>query len=265
MDWSSWLALVGVSIAAGLALFGVVAGYYHVRYYRLRRGEPEAWKCQPKRFLRPAMERQAALLSASALTLGGVVSGTLIFGLMNGLPSPIYYDVGDYGWAWTLGSTALLFVLVDGIAYYVHRFLHTRAMYRRFHRWHHRYVATSPWVVTAVHPVELLMLQGATFLPLFLIPFHYVSIIAVFVYVLVFNVVDHSGVDLRSRLPWQPPSRFHDDHHVYVHVNFGQHLMLWDRLHGTLRRADRRYGEHVFGGKGESTEEAGGASGAVHY
>ena len=37
----------------------------------------------------------------------------------------------------------------------------------------------------------------------------------------------------------------------HQHVNFGQHLMLWDRLYGTLRRVDRKYGEHVYGGKGE--------------
>lgn len=34
-------------------------------------------------------------------------------------------------------------------------------------------------------------------------------------------------------------------------MNFGQHLMIFDRLHGTLRREGRRYGADVFGGKGE--------------
>ena len=55
---------------------------------------------------------------------------------------------------------------------------------------------------------------------------------------------------VRSRLPWQGPSMFHDDHHVHFHCNFGQCFVLWDRLHGTLRRAGRRYGVDVFGGKG---------------
>jgi len=39
--------------------------------------------------------------------------------------------------------------------------------------------------------------------------------------------------DLSQHLPWQV-------------------FMLWDRLHGTLRRRGRRYGEGVFGGKGEA-------------
>ena len=66
------------------------------------------------------------------------------------------------------------------------------------------------------------------------------------------------GVKLRSIWPWQASTSYHDDHHAHFHVNFGQHLMLWDRLHGTLRRADRRYGEDVFGGEGEGGSGNGG-------
>ncbi len=43
----------------------------------------------------------------------------------------------------------------------------------------------------------------------------------------------------------------HDDHHAHFHVNFSQHLMLWDRLHGTLRRPDRSDGAAVLGGQGQ--------------
>jgi Delta7-sterol 5-desaturase len=259
----AWARTVGLSVLGGLVIFWVVAGYYHVRYYVLRRREPERWKCQPGRFLRAEQQRQAMRLSSMNLTLGGIVSGTFIHALDNGLRTPLYFDVADRGWLYTLASTPLLFVLVDGLAYYAHRALHTRALFRRVHHWHHRYVATSPFVVTAMHPIEFLTFQAVTFVPLFVIPFHYVSAIVVFVYILVFNIVDHSGVTLRSVLPWQGPSKFHDDHHAHFHCNFGQCLMLWDRLHGTLRRAGRRYGADVFGGKGAPGE--GGAGDFVRY
>lgn len=244
------LQCVAAAVGVGLLIFHGVAASYHWRYYVRRRGEAAAWKCQPKRWLRPEQQRRAALSSSLNLALGGVVSGVLIYALARGWQTPIYYDVDDHGWAYTLASTALLFVLNDAGAYYVHRLFHTRPLFRRFHRHHHQFVATTPYVTTAVHPVELLAQQAASFLPLFFIPCHAASVAAVLVYILVFNIIDHSGVRLTSALPWQGPSTFHDEHHTQFHCNFGQHLMIWDRLHGTLRRADRRYGVDVFGGKG---------------
>ena len=263
--WVEWFLLMAVSAVAAVVILFVVGGYYHYRYYTLRRHEPETWKCQPKRFLSAAKQREAAVRSSLNLALGGCVSGTMIFFLKRGLKLPIYFEVSDYGWTWTVLGTAVLFVMVDGMAYYVHRMFHLKPLYRRFHRYHHKFTAPSPWVVTALHPVELLVLQAATFLPFFIIPFHYVSIIAVFIYILVFNIIDHSGVELVSRLPWQGPSRYHDDHHVHFHVNFGQHLMLFDRLHGTLRRENRTYGAETFGGRGASTEGDGVEEEFVRY
>jgi lathosterol oxidase len=253
----AWLAIVLPSMLAGLAILWILAGYYHLRYYVRRRHEPDTWKCQPRRFLTPRQQRQAIWLSNINLALGGLVSGSLIYGLKHGLPAPIYFSVGARGWLYTLASSVLLFVLVDGLAYYSHRLLHARPLFRRVHHWHHRYVATAPFAVVAMHPAEFLFFQATTFLPLFVIPFHYLAVIVVLVYTLAFNIVDHSGVRLRSRLPWQAPTLFHDDHHLHFHVNFGQHLTLWDRLHGTLRRADRRYGAEVFGGKGQPIDGAG--------
>ena len=162
----------------------------------------------------------------------------------------VYTDVTEYGWVYTVGMTVVLFVMMDYIDYLVHRTLHTRFLYLHVHRTHHRFVATTPYVATATHPLEFLALQAASFAPLFFIPFHAASVAAVLVYILVFNIIDHSGVRLTSILPWQPPSRYHDDHHVHFHVNYGQHLMLWDRMHGTLRRQNRTYGKDVFGGRG---------------
>jgi lathosterol oxidase len=265
MEWGRWALTVAGSVAAGLAILWIVGGYYHLRYYRLRRDDAAAWKCQPGKVLRPGQEREALLLSSMNLAIGGLVSGTLVYFLQRGWKTPLYFHAADHGWAYTVGSSLLLFVLVDGLAYYAHRALHHRLLFRWFHRWHHRYVAPTPFVVTAMHPVEFLFFQAASFLPLFIIPFHFVSVIAVLVYALVFNIIDHSGVRLRSRLPWQAPTSYHDDHHLHFHCNFGQHLMLWDRLHGTLRRVGRRYGADVFGGKGAPAEDGVEAGSFVKY
>ncbi len=264
IDWPLLaLCLVG-PILIGVVIFHLVAGYYHLRYYVLRRNEPETWKIQPKRWLTPEQHRRAVLMSTGNLVLGGTVSGLLIYGITQGMPTPIYTDVSEYGWAWTLLSAPLLFVLNDAGAYYVHRLLHRKALFRRIHRHHHKFIATTPYVTVAVHPLELLALQASSFIPLFILPFHPAVIGGVLLYILVFNIVDHSGVRLVSSMPWQGPSMYHDDHHTQFHCNFGQHLMLWDRLHGTLRRQRRRYGAEVFGGRG-APDGTDGGSDYVNY
>ena len=267
VDWPLLAVCLGATTLAGLATYHLVAGYYHYRYYVRRRHDAESWKCQPKRFLAPRLHRQAILVGSLNLALGGLAPGTLVYGVVSGdFETPIYVDVAEYGWTYTLGMTVVLFVMVDYIAYWVHRLMHTRILYRRIHRFHHRYVATTPYVTTAIHPVEFLALQAVVLLPLILIPFHAASIAVVLVYVLVYNVIDHSGIRLRSVFPWQPPSTYDDDHHAHFHVNYGQHLMIWDRLHGTLRRMDRRYGQDAFGGRGLPGRSAGSErSGFVRY
>ena len=41
--------------------------------------------------------------------------------------------------------------------YFVHRFLHSRVMYRKVHRIHHRNVNTGPWSGISMHPIEHLV------------------------------------------------------------------------------------------------------------
>ena len=251
VDWSFFAKCVGVSSLAGLVVYHAVCYYYHYRYYVRRRVEPDAWKVQPERFLSPKMQRTAILSSSRNLILNGVLTGILVYDVVHGgTKTAIYTDVSEYGWAYTLGMTVVLFVMMEWITYWVHRALHTKFLFRRVHLFHHRFVAPSPYTAVALHPGEVLAMQVSLFLPLFFIPFHAVSIVGVLLYILIFNIIDHSGVKLVSALPWQPPPRFHDDHHHYFHVNYGQHLMIWDRMHGTLRRQNRRYGKEIFGGFG---------------
>ena len=258
VGWTLLAACVGGTSLAGLAVYHAVCGYYHYRYYVRRRHEPDAWKIQPKRFLSPKLQRTAILAGTRNMALSGVLTGVLVYGVVGGgVRTAIYTDVAEYGWAYTLGMTVVLFVTLDFIAYWMHRGFHTKFLYKHVHRFHHRFGAPSPYVAIAIHPAEFLTLQLASLVPIIFVPFHAVSIACILLYILIFNIVDHSGIKLVSALPWQPPSMYHDDHHRYFHVNYGQHLMIWDRLHGTLRRENRRYGEQIFGGRGAPGDEDG--------
>ncbi len=265
IDWLRLLMLTSITVSIGVVIYHVVAGFYHYKYYVRRAGNPETWKIQPKRFIKPAMHRNSIMVGTANLVLGGLVTGILVYAIENGLPTQLYFDVNEMGWAYTLISPIIYFVVVDASAYYVHRLFHQRWLFRRFHRYHHKFVATTPYAAVAIHPVELAAQQAAAFALIFIMPLHPAVIGCVLVYILVFNVIDHSGVELPSMWPWQAPTNYHDDHHVHFHVNFGQHLMLWDRLHNTLRRERRTYGKDVFGGRGLANPDDPGENPFVDY
>ena len=60
------------------------------------------------------------------------------------------------------------------------------------------------------------------------------------------DIYIHTGVYLESWFPWQPSSLYHDDHHNFFHVNYGQSLTIWDKLGGTFYNQKNKYGENSF-------------------
>ena len=91
-------------------------------------------------------------------------------------------------------------------------------------------------------------------LPAIVIPVHWAVYILVVGYTYLIGMIDHCGIDVRWPLPLHSGNRFHDDHHVYFHCNYGHHTQLFDKLHKTVRRGDRRYGADVFGGRGAALD-----------
>jgi lathosterol oxidase len=246
----SWLACVGLAVGVALFLYGGVGSVVHWVFYVRRRAQALTWKLQPGRWLSPALTRQALWLGGANMVLGSVVSGTLLWHLQHGGRSLLYFDVHAMPIAWLPLSAVLAFFLVDASLYYTHRLLHHRALFKYVHRWHHRYVAPMIFTTTAVHPVELLIFEVCLLLPMFVIPMHLGVYLVVAGYTYFIGLIDHSGVRVRWRLPLHGDNQFHDDHHVYFHCNYGHHTSVFDQLHGTVRRSDRHYDEHTFGGHG---------------
>jgi Delta7-sterol 5-desaturase len=247
-----WLLCVGVSVLVSLVSFGGVGGLVHWWFYVHRRAEARRWKLQPDRWLSPALTRHALVLGAANIVLGAVVGGTLAWWVGRGGWSMLYFDARRHGLAYLPVSAALVFLLVDAGLYYSHRLLHHRLLFRHVHRWHHRYVAPILFTTTAVHPLEFLFFEAFLVLPAFVVPVHVGVYLAVVAYTYLVGMIDHSGVRVRWPLPLHGDNRFHDDHHVYFHCNYAHHTPIFDRLHGTVRRPDRHYDEHTFGGHGRA-------------
>ncbi|XP_074649254.1 uncharacterized protein LOC141904555 [Tubulanus polymorphus] len=236
--------------------FWIFGGALYYHYYVRNRDQAENWKCQPDRFLTPENTRHAFTLGSVNMLIGSTVSGLVSSYVSNNGPSKIYYSISDMGWPYFLMSIPIFFLACDGMSYYFHRLFHWPPFYKRIHKVHHRYHQPIIWTATAMHPIELLTLQAALLLPVFVIPIHAGIFIGNLVYSYYYGMIDHSGITMDAIWPWQPSSKFHDDHHKYFHCNIGFNSKLFDWLHGTLVRENRKYGEDVFGCKGAPLEAA---------
>ncbi|HEY8087397.1 MAG TPA: sterol desaturase family protein [Polyangiaceae bacterium] len=248
--FAEWALFVAASVGVTVVTFWGVGGLVHHAFYVRRRASAAEWKLQPGRWLGPRMTRHAFFLGSANIVLGSIIGGTFAWRVARGGFSLLYFDAGRYGLAYLPVSAVLLYFAIDAGLYYSHRALHGRWLFRHIHRWHHRYTAPVIFTTTAVHPLEFLTFELFLVLPAFVIPAHWAVYVLVVAYTYFIGMVDHSGVRVRWKLPLHADNRFHDDHHVYFHCNYGHHTALFDRLHATVRRTDRRYDEETFGGRG---------------
>jgi sterol desaturase/sphingolipid hydroxylase (fatty acid hydroxylase superfamily) len=254
---------VAMAVAGGLGMYFAIGGLLELAYYR-RRADAARWKCQPRRWPNAKARRAEILLGTANLTAASIGSGLLAHHIASpGNTTAVYMGLGGHGVAFSIATTFLYFLVTDGALYGAHRLFHRKSLFKAIHRVHHRWTSPTAFTAHAMHPVEFAVYQGIMVVPLFVLPVPVVGLVAVLVYQNLIALLDHSGVDMASRLPWQPPPRFHDDHHAHFHVNYGQTLGLWDRLFGTWRRVGRVYGADVFGGKGAPL--AADAAGAARY
>jgi lathosterol oxidase len=243
----SWLVCAGISLLVSVVTFWGLGGLVHWWFYVHRRAEAHAWKLQPERWLNRTQMRQALWLGGFNLALGSLAGGTFTWYLSHGGWSAIYFDARRFGVAWLAASVLVGLIAVDAGLYYSHRLLHHRRLFRFIHRWHHRFVAPTVFTTTAMHPIEFLIFLSFLLLPAFVIPMHVGAYLIVIGYTYFIGVIDHLGVRVNWKLPLHGDNRFHDDHHVHFHCNYGHHTALFDRLHGTVRRLDRHYDEHTWG------------------
>lgn len=244
------LRFVGGSLFVGLGLYVVVGAAIFRHYYVQRRSEAQKWKCQPDRFPTPRMQQADLRLGLFNLSVGSALSGLLAYYAATGGRTGLYFTVGERGLGFTLLSTVCYFLATDLLLYAAHRIYHRPRLFRLIHRVHHRNTTPTPFTAYSMHPIEFLTYEAVALLPLFFFPVYAGAAIATLLYSNITAMLQHSGVRMSSLLPWQPVTLFHDDHHKFFHVNYGQNLALWDRVFGTLRRHDRRYGAEIFGGRG---------------
>jgi sterol desaturase/sphingolipid hydroxylase (fatty acid hydroxylase superfamily) len=154
--------------------------------------------------------------------------------------SRIYFDAAAYGWPWLVASFFVLVLLHDTWFYWTHRLMHQPRWFHRVHRTHHLSAAPTPWAAYSFAGTEALV--QALYLPavLLLVPAHQAVIFAWMAWMVLRNVMGHSGVELLPRAwlagwwgRWCTTTLHHEMHHAHGRFNYGLYFTHWDRWCGT--------------------------------
>jgi len=158
-----------------------------------------------------------------------------------------------FTWMNFLLMTVVFLVFTDTGIYWVHRFEHTYTwIYKFIHKPHHKWINPTPFAAFAFHPLD----GWAQSLPyhflVFFFPMQLGLYLGLFVFVQLWTVSIHDGVDwcgekegsLRSY--YLNGSLHHSIHHSKFVYNYGQYFTFWDRImkshcswHQLLERQER--------------------------
>lgn len=153
--------------------------------------------------------------------------------------SKLYYNVNAStgGWTAILYQLPMFILFTDCGIYFIHRWLHWPAVYKKLHKPHHKWIVCTPFASHAFHPVD----GWAQSLPYHIFPLffslHKVSYLFLFTFVNFWTVMIHDGQYL-SNDPIVNGTACHTVHHLYFNYNYGQFTTLWDRLGKSYRRPD---------------------------
>jgi lathosterol oxidase len=159
----------------------------------------------------------------------------------------LYSDPRQYG-LWYLGVSYLaVLVLQDTYFYFTHRLFHHPKLFRWFHQGHHQSRYPTPWTSFAFDPLEAIVQSLFLVGIVWLIPLHFITLIAILTTMTIWAVVTHLGLD---RLPavfphhllgrWIIGPAHHSIHHLKYTVHYGLYFTFWDRLLGTKDPAYER-------------------------
>lgn len=168
----------------------------------------------------------------------------------------LYTSVENYGWAYFFVSILLMMLIHDTYFYWVHRWMHHIKIYKWMHKVHHLSTNPSPWAAYSFHPLEAIAEAGIIVVIAFAMPSHPLAISLFLLFMITYNVYGHLGYELYPKGfstsaigKWINTSVNHNQHHQYVHGNYGLYFLWWDRWMGTLRNDYDDHFEKVKSGK----------------
>jgi lathosterol oxidase len=138
-------------------------------------------------------------------------------------------------------------VVADVAEYWIHRLFHVVPWLWRFHAVHHS-AESMDWIAgSRLHVVDIVVVRGTTFLPVYLLGFSQPAVYAYLLFVSFHGVFLHANVGFRAGAfeHFLAMPRFHHWHHSSepeaIDKNFAVHFPWIDALFGTKHLPEGRW------------------------
>ncbi|MBW1761435.1 MAG: sterol desaturase family protein [Deltaproteobacteria bacterium] len=172
------------------------------------------------------------------VALNTTVSITLIFAVMYGLGTYLYYDHAAPAWRYLLEAATVILIYDFGY-YFVHRYpFHEWKILRGVHSVHH--ASRNPRVIDSLllHPVETILGLGLFFGSVALVGgVHIYTLGVLFTTYTAFNILNHAGVDV-PHFPLKTlgvlAAKHDRHHHSMLSGNYASITPLPDIIFGTV-------------------------------
>jgi len=226
-------------------LFFIICYSLDYYFYKIKKKNYKDWKIQHK-FEEENKKYIAIKMSYLNIFLLSIYFSFLTI-LNNKIPIfKIYTNFHNCSSIYWYFSIISYFIYLDFAAYSIHRILHFPYLYKNIHKYHHLFQQPTPFVSLALHPIEYFSLVNASLIYLIFIKTHINVVIINLLFIFIFNILNHSGIYFDSGLIMECSSKFHDDHHRYFHLNYGQSLSIWDIIFKTIRKKNIKYSKNKF-------------------
>jgi lathosterol oxidase len=140
-----------------------------------------------------------------------------------------------FGSAWNWIQFPVFLTFTDFGIYWIHRALHSKFLYKRLHKPHHKWIMPTPFASHAFHPLDGFAQSVPYHLFPFIFPLQKFAYIALFTFIQIWTVMIHDG-EYVANSPIINGAACHTMHHLYFNYNYGQFTTLWDRLGGSYRK-----------------------------
>ena len=223
-----------IAMAWFLLFYFLPNGFFYWLFWVYKSDDWEARKIQKDRQPRPGQIRTEILRSLWGLTIYALIATFVYWCYRHGYSA---IDLTRIGNGQVVISLLVLLVLHDTWFYWMHRLLHWRPLYRRYHRQHHESLAPTPWAAYSLSTVEAIV-NCPLWVLCFTFPSHPMAILIVLFMQNIYDTFGHLGYEffprwmLRNKLicTVHATPTHHDAHHRYMLGNYGHYFNFWDRF-----------------------------------